>query len=177
MELENTKIKPGRGYLWIGVVGILLVVMLYFYYFYPHRALGPQQPIYFSHRVHAGVKEINCRFCHPFVERSANAGIPPMEKCFFCHTYIIPRHPQILKEKAHYETKKPVPWVRIYWVPDFVFFNHIPHIKWAGLDCSQCHGDVKTMDRLRPVNFEMGFCIGCHRKMGAQLDCWLACHR
>jgi hypothetical protein len=177
VDSENIAIKPRRGFIWLGIVAIVLAVMLYFIYSFPQRDIGPQQPIYFSHRVHAGVKEINCRFCHPFVERSPNAGIPPMEKCFFCHDYIIPTHPQILKEKEHYEKKKPVPWVRIYWVPDFVFFNHIPHIKLAGFDCAECHGDVKTMDRLRPVKFQMGFCIGCHRKIGAQVDCWLACHR
>jgi hypothetical protein len=174
---EEQPIKPCRGYLWLGVVGILLVGMLYFYYYYPYRDLGLQQPIYFSHRVHAGVKEINCRFCHPFVERSPNAGLPAMEKCFFCHKYVIPDHPQIVKEREHYESKQPVPWKRVFWVPDFVYFNHIPHIKWAGLDCSECHGDVKAVDRLRPVKFKMGFCIGCHRKLGANLDCWLACHR
>ena len=177
VEFENKRLSPGRNYVWLGIAGILLAVMLYLYYSYPFADLGPQQPIYFSHRVHAGVKEINCRFCHPFVERSPNAGIPPMEKCFFCHKYIIPQHPQILKEKEHFEQKKPVPWVRIFWVPDFVYFNHIPHIKWAGLDCTECHGDVKTKDRLQPVKFKMGFCITCHWKLGANLDCWLACHR
>jgi hypothetical protein len=171
------KIEPKRGYVWLGILAVLLAAMSYFYYFYPKRNIGPQQPIYFSHRVHAGVKEIPCRFCHPGVERSPHAGIPPLGKCFYCHAYIIPRHPQIVKEKEHYEKGEPVPWVRIYWVPDFVFFNHIPHIKWAKLDCTDCHGAVKTLDRLLPLNFQMGFCIDCHRKRGAQLDCWLACHR
>jgi predicted CXXCH cytochrome family protein len=175
--MEEQRFIPRHGYFWVGVFVLLIAAMLYFYYGFPGRGLGPQQPIYFSHRVHAGVKEINCRFCHPYVERSPNAGIPTMEKCFYCHQYIIPQHPQIRKEREHYEGKKPVPWIRIFWVPDFVYFNHIPHIKWAGLDCSQCHGEVQTMDRLRPVEFKMGFCVGCHRQMNAQLDCWLACHR
>ena len=46
--------------------------------------------------------------------------MPPLEKCFYCHKYIIPTHPEILKEKAYLESKRPVPWVRIYYVPDFV---------------------------------------------------------
>jgi hypothetical protein len=175
--MEAQTLKPKCGYLWVGVIVILSAAMLYFYYLYPGEGIGPQQPIYFSHRVHAGAKEIDCRFCHPFVERSPNAGLPPMQKCFFCHEYIIPNHPQILKEREHYDQKNPVPWIRIFWVPDFVYFNHLPHIKWAGLDCSQCHGDVKSMDRLKPVNFKMGFCLECHRQMNAQIDCWLACHR
>ena len=175
--MEDRKIEPKRGTLWLGVLALLFAAMAYFYYSYPERNLGPRQPIYFSHRVHAGVKEIPCRFCHPGVERSPHAGIPPMEKCFFCHQYIIPQHPQIVKEKELFDRGEPVPWVRIYWVPDFVFFNHIPHVKWAKLDCTECHGEVKTLDRLLPVNFQMGFCIECHRKRGAQVDCWLACHR
>ena len=175
--MEERKIEARRGIVWLGILALLFAAMAYFYYSYPERNIGPRQPIYFSHRVHAGVKEIPCQFCHPGVERSAHAGIPPMDKCFFCHQYIIPQHPQIVEERKLFDRGEPVPWVRIYWVPDFVFFNHIPHIKWAKLDCSECHGEVQTLDRLLPVNFEMGFCIGCHRKMGAQLDCWLACHR
>ncbi|MBI4496245.1 MAG: cytochrome c3 family protein [Deltaproteobacteria bacterium] len=174
---ETRRPEARKGYRWFWAAVLALVAMVYLYFYYPRQTLGPAQPIYFSHRVHAGVKAIPCRFCHPFVERGSRAGIPPMEKCFFCHDTIIPTHPQIVKEKEHFKQKKPVPWVRVFYVPDFVFFNHRPHILWAKLDCSECHGDVKSMDRLPRVNFQMGFCIGCHRKMGAQTDCWLACHR
>ena len=174
-ETQPRRVK--RGYIWLVIGAVLFAAMGYFYYFFPPERIGPQQPVYFSHRIHAGVKEINCRFCHPFVERSQHAGLPPVEKCFFCHEYVIPNHPEILKEKEYYLAKKPVPWVRIFILPDFVFFHHRPHILWAKLDCTNCHGDVKTMDRLKPVKFQMGFCIGCHRKLNANLDCWLACHR
>ncbi len=166
-----------RGYAWIAAIGALFAVMFYFYAVYPARMIGPLQPIPFSHRVHAGVKGIDCRFCHSFVERSENAGLPAVEKCFFCHKYIIPQHPEILREKAYLDSHKPVPWVQAFWVPDFVFFRHQPHVRWAGLDCAECHGDVRSMDRLPRVDFQMGFCIKCHRKMDAQLDCWLGCHR
>ena len=169
--------RTRRGYLWIGLAGVLFALMCFFYRSYPSLTVGPSQPIPFSHRVHAGVKQIDCRFCHPGVARSQDAGMPPVEKCFFCHKYIIPDHPEILKEKAYLDAKIPVRWVRVFWVPEFVFFRHEPHIAEAGLDCSRCHGAVKEMDRLRRVNFEMGFCITCHRSMGAELDCWLGCHR
>jgi hypothetical protein len=159
----------------LGVVACLFAGLFYFYYYYPHQGIGPVQPIYFSHRVHAGVKEINCRFCHPYGERSPNAGIPAVNLCFYCHQYIIPQHPQIAKERWHLDTKTPVPWTRVFYIPDHVKFNHQPHIK-AGLDCENCHGEVRKMDRLAGREFEMGFCINCHRQMGAQLDCWLACH-
>lgn len=168
--------RPLSWQYWLIVSMLLMAVMLYLYYGYPGQGIGPEQPIPFSHRVHAGVKRINCRFCHPFVSRSQRAGIPSLEKCFFCHKYIIPMHPQLVKEKEHFDQGRPVPWRRLYFVPDYVKFRHPPHIVLGKLDCAVCHGPVETMDRLRPVNFQMGFCIGCHRKMKAQLDCWLACH-
>ncbi len=169
--------KVKRGYLWLLAGALVFAVMFFFYGAYPLTLIGPVQPIPFSHRVHAGVKAINCRFCHPYVERSQNAGLPAVEKCFFCHNYVIPDHPEIQKEKAYYDSGKPVPWRRVFWVPEFVYFRHQPHVLWSGLDCSNCHGDVRSMDRLPKVNFQMGFCVTCHKKMGAQTDCWLACHR
>ena len=97
-----------KWHLWFGVMaagdrGHALLLLL------PSRTtgIGPAQPIPFSHRVHAGVKAIDCRFCHPFVERSENAGLPEVEKCFYCHEYIIPIHPEILKEKRYYTSGTP----------------------------------------------------------------------
>ena len=178
MRAGGTGRAAGGGWVkWFSAAVLLLVGMLYFYYAYPGQGVGPKQPIPFSHRVHAGVKAINCRFCHPNVERSVHAGLPEMEKCFFCHKYIISTHPEILKEKAYYEALKPVPWVRIFYVPDFVKFKHQPHLRWGKLDCNQCHGEVGRMDRLQKKVFKMQFCIDCHKQKKAQLDCWLACHQ
>jgi hypothetical protein len=168
--------KPGNYQYWLFLSLLLVAIMLYLYYFYLPLRIGPEQPIPFSHRIHAGVKQINCRFCHSFVDRSQKAGLPSLEKCFFCHNYIIPLHPQLVKEKEHYDQKIPVPWVRIFFVPDYVKFRHQPHIQMAKLNCIVCHGDVAAMDRLQPVNFQMKFCIDCHKRLKAQTDCWLACH-
>jgi hypothetical protein len=176
---EDSDRKTGEmrhWYRWFWAAALLFAGMVYFYYIFPHEEIGTKQPIYFSHRVHAGVKQINCRFCHPYVERSEHAGLPEVEKCFFCHKYIIPSHPQLVEEKKYLDSKTPVPWVQIFFVPDFVKFNHQPHIRWGKLDCSQCHGNVAAMDRLQRVDFQMGFCIACHKERNAQLDCWLACH-
>ncbi len=109
---EGAKATRKEAMWWKGwfVAAVLLVLtLLYFYYLFPGQDLGPVQPIYFSHRIHAGVKQINCRFCHPYVERSEHAGLPEVEKCFFCHKYIIPMHPQILKEKQHLDVKSSSP--------------------------------------------------------------------
>ena len=176
-EMPEIRPRKRRGYIWLGMGGLVFAALFFFYSYYPISRVGPVQPIAFSHRVHAGVKQIDCRFCHSFVERSQDAGIPEVKKCFFCHEYVIPRHPEIQKEKSYYDAQKPVPWKRVFWVPDFVFFHHSPHVSWAKLDCSRCHGDVRTMDRLPRVEFQMGFCVTCHKKNKVQIDCWLACHR
>ena len=173
---QRTINQKRRWLKWFLAAVVLMGLMIYFYYVYPGGGMGPKQPISFSHRVHAGVKAINCRFCHPNVERSEHAGLPEMEKCFFCHKYIIPSHPEIMKEKEYFDTGRPVPWVRIFYVPDFVKFRHQPHLLWGKLDCTDCHGQVERMDRLQKKKFKMKFCIDCHKLKKAQVDCWLACH-
>ena len=154
---------------------VLLSGFLYFFYVYPAAGLGPEQPIPFSHRIHVGVKDIQCRFCHPYVGRSSFPGIPPVEKCLYCHRYVIPDHPEIKKEHQYFNSRTPVPWVKVTYLPEHVFFNHERHIK-KEIDCEACHGAVKTMDRLKKATFQMGFCIECHRTKNANLDCWLSCH-
>ena len=154
---------------------LLVLAFLWLFYAPPAADIGPEQPIPFSHRLHAGVKDIQCRFCHPYVARSLHPGIPPVEKCLYCHNYIIAKHPQILKEHKYFNTNTPTPWVKAYYLPEHVLFNHQRHIK-KDIACEQCHGAVKTMDRIKGVRFEMGFCVECHREKKANLDCWLACH-
>lgn len=136
---------------------------------------GPAQPIPFSHHVHADVKGISCFFCHPYASISANAGIPSVEKCLLCHKGIASNFEPIRAISQYYARGKGIPWVRTTVVPDFVRFSHQAHIS-AGHDCSECHGDVKAMDRIKPVKtINMDFCISCHRKNGASVDCYI-CH-
>ena len=153
----------------------LAIAFLYFFYDTPGTDIGPEQPISFSHRIHAGVKSIQCRFCHPYVARSTFPGIPPVEKCLYCHKYIITKHPEILKEHHYFDTNTPTPWRKVNYIPEHVLFNHQRHIRKEIL-CQQCHGPVETMDRIRGKRFYMDFCINCHREKKANLNCWLACH-
>ena len=169
------RIRPGAVLLFL-LVGFSVLVFAYLFHVQMHRKIGPEQPIPFSHRLHAGVKAIDCRFCHPFVERSARAGIPEVGKCLYCHNYIIRNHPWIQEEHRYYDTNEPVPWKRLFIVGDHVQFRHQPHILLKGFDCSECHGAVETMDRLPFHKFKMGFCIDCHRKNDAPVSCWLTCH-
>ena len=158
-------------------VACVVFVLAFLYYFFapPAFDIGPEQPIPFSHRLHAGIKEIQCQFCHPYVARSINPGIPPVEKCLYCHNYIIPTHPEILKEHRYFNEGKSTPWVKANYLPEHVLFNHQRHIR-KEIACQQCHGAIETMDRIKGTQFKMGFCVECHRKKDANIDCWLACH-
>jgi len=98
-----------------------------------------------------------------------------LEKCLYCHNFIIPNHPEIRKEHKYFDTKTPTPWKKVFYVPEHVMFNHERHIK-KEIACEACHGDVAGTDRLKRHEFKMGFCIQCHRKEKANLDCWLSCH-
>lgn len=177
--LETVPARLGRirkgAVAYLAILVILFLGFAYVIWAYPYEQIGPEQPIPFSHRLHAGVKGINCRFCHPFVERSARAGIPEVGKCLYCHNHIIPQHPEIRKEHDYFNRGEPVPWKRVFMLSDHVFFRHQPHIRY-GLECQQCHGEVQTGDRLPYVKFKMGFCIRCHQENEANLGCWLACH-
>jgi len=157
--------------------GCLLFAVLFLYYFYtpPATDIGPAQPIPFSHRVHAGVKNIQCRYCHPYVDRANHPGLPPVEKCLHCHNYIIANHPWIQKEHQYFDTRTPTPWRKVNYLPEHVLFNHQRHIN-GDIECEQCHGKVEAMDRIKGVYFKMKFCITCHELKNANLGCWLACH-
>jgi len=159
----------------LGLAALFGAALVYLVYIHPFVGLGPEQPIPFSHRVHAGVKQIDCRFCHHGVERSTHPGLPPVQKCLFCHNYIISQHPQIRKEHRYFDTGTPTPWRKANFLPEHVLFNHQRHIA-NDIQCEACHGKVAQKDRLAGRDFRMGFCIECHRRKGANLDCWLACH-
>lgn len=169
-------IWANRGPLfWVAVSVLLSLGFVFFFYVSPATRVGAAQPIPFSHRLHAGHKAIDCRFCHPYVERSIDPGLPPVEKCLYCHKYIIANHPEIQKEHNYFNTDTPTPWVKVFYVPEHVFFNHQRHIK-KELACEECHGQIKQQDRLKGKRFKMGFCLECHRRKEVNIGCWLACH-
>ena len=165
-----------RGSLLLLAFSVVMVcAFVYFFYFTPGKKIGVEQPIPFSHRVHSGVKKIQCLYCHPYVGRSNHPGLPPVEKCLHCHNYIIANHPQILKEHRYYNTGTPTPWKKANYLAEHVLFNHQRHIR-KEIACKECHGEIENMDRIRGRYFYMEFCIECHREKKANLGCWLACH-
>ncbi len=152
------------------IIGMALIGALILY----PGSLGARQPIPFSHRVHAGVKEISCLMCHSYAVRGPVAGMPPVETCMLCHSRIIIHYPE-MTVPLYYREGEPILWVRVSNLPDFVRFDHSMHLA-SRVDCGHCHGDVKAMDRIVLYqSFNMGFCIGCHRDYGATRDCF-ACH-
>jgi len=168
-------VKNRVALFWTGLSIFLVLGFLYFFYASPATRIRPEQPIPFSHRVHAGVKAIQCQFCHPYVGRSIFPGIPPVEKCLYCHKYIIANFPWIQKEHQYFNTNTPTPWKKVFYTPEHVFFRHVRHIK-KNIECQQCHGQIQTMDRIPAKKFKMGFCVDCHKQNKAKLGCWLACH-
>ena len=130
---------------------------------------APDQPIKFSHKVHAGSNRIDCKYCHHTAEFGKSAGIPSMQLCMNCHVLVREGSRsgkfEISKVIEANETKKPVVWVRIHNLPDHVFFSHAQHVSIAKVDCKQCHGPVAEMDIMRQYSdLSMGWCINCHRQ-------------
>ncbi len=147
----------------------------------PALRSAPQQPIAFSHKLHAGTNQIDCIYCHFGAQSSSIANVPPVAVCMNCHRITAADKPSIQKLTQYYESGQPVPWVRVHVLPEHVKFNHKRHVK-AGITCQECHGKVEEMEVVRQVNsLKMGWCITCHRsklddpKFPASMDC-VICH-
>lgn len=124
----------------------------------------PEQPIEFSHKLHSGQMQIDCKYCHTTVDKSRFAGIPSVSTCMNCHSIARKDRPQIIKLTEYYNNNIPLPWKRIHRVPDFAYFDHSVHVN-KGIECSACHGSVEQMDKVSQVNsFTMGSCLSCHRE-------------
>jgi cytochrome c2 len=139
--------------------------------YYGWRGIGeskgymPEQPIAYSHKLHAGALKIDCRYCHFAAEKSRHAGIPPVSVCINCHQVVKRDSPEVQKILTAYKENKAIEWVKVHNLPDHVQFNHSVHVN-AGVDCLQCHGDVPHMVKMRQAKkLTMGECIGCHRAM------------
>lgn len=124
---------------------------------------APEQPIPFSHALHAGDLGMDCRYCHSTVEEAAVAAIPPTSVCMNCHERIRPDSPLLEPLRASVRSGDPVPWVRVHDLPDYVYFDHSAHVL-SGVSCVECHGRVDRMERVKQVEpLSMGWCLDCHR--------------
>jgi len=122
-----------------------------------------EQPVQFSHKHHVGDDGIDCRYCHTSVDKSTFAGIPPTHTCMTCHSQIWTESPLLEPVRESYRTGKPLEWIRVHDLPDFVYFNHSVHIN-KGVGCVSCHGNVDDMPLTWKENtLTMGWCLDCHR--------------
>jgi hypothetical protein len=130
---------------------------------YTRVGYQPVQPVAFSHEVHAGQLGIDCRYCHNGVEKSWYSNVPASSTCMNCHNQILKEDPRLSLIRESAQTGKPVPWVQVHKVPDFVYFNHSVHVN-RGISCVKCHGQVNHMDEVTHAKpLSMAFCLECHR--------------
>lgn len=141
----------------------------------PALAAGPQQPIAFSHAAHVGRRHISCVYCHQGVATTAHATIPSLETCMGCHRVVMTTNPEVQKLTQAYVSNRPIRWVRVTNLPDFVHFTHRRHIQ-AGVECRSCHGDVARMVQVyKAHSLTMGECLACHQQRRVSTDCY-TCH-
>ncbi len=129
------------------------------------QGYAPKQPIAFSHKLHAGMYEIDCNYCHTGVNKGKSATIPSVNICMNCHNAIKTESPEIKKIYRAIENNKPIEWVRVHNLPDLAYFNHAQHVKVGGIECQKCHGAVQEMEVIEQYSsLTMGWCINCHRE-------------
>ena len=137
------------------------------------RAVAPQ-PLPFSHEQHAA-QGMSCLDCHENAIKKERAGIPDTEKCMICHETIATDRPGVEKLAQVHRRGGKVDWVRVYQVPDYVFFGHALHTS-AGHDCATCHGPVSQREVLsQEVSTSMVACMNCHAEHDASVECH-SCH-
>ncbi len=157
---------PPVFFLFIGPVATVLIIGAIWYYFSPkYTDVGymPEQPVPYSHALHAGELKIDCRYCHSGVEKTAYAGVPPTQTCMNCHSAIKTKSPHLQPVRDSYASGEPVPWVRVHKIGEYAYFNHSPHIQ-AGVGCESCHGRIDQMVEVwQDQPLSMGWCLECHK--------------
>ncbi len=189
-----------KNKVYIALVTIVIFILVGFYITKGAISLGrqksyqPKQPIYYSHRVHAGINQINCLYCHGNAWESRHAAIPSVNVCMNCHKAITEysdKSPKLYDAdgneiNANLEIQKlykyagfdpanaakwnpsmarPVEWVKIHSLPDYVFFSHAQHVRAGKVQCQTCHGSITEMDEVKQfAELSMGWCINCHRE-------------
>jgi cytochrome c551/c552 len=190
-----------RNKAYIAIFAILLFMFGGYMTFQGAQNLGrsknyqPEQPIFYSHTVHAGINQINCLYCHGGAQESKHANIPSVNVCMNCHMGIneYAKGPKLYREdgtevdgtaeinklyqyagwdpaKKQYNGKgQPIEWIRIHNLPDHVYFNHSQHVTAGKQNCQTCHGDIQKMDEVYQFSdLSMGWCVNCHRESKVQ---------
>jgi len=131
----------------------------------------PEQPLPFSHKDHLALS-LECQICHVMPEPGHFATLPDSATCMACHDQILTESPAIHQLADFHKREEAVPWIRVYRIPDYVFFSHQEHVKRANIACEVCHGPVREMEQMQKVkDISMAACIDCHRQKEASIDC------
>jgi len=135
--------------------------------------LAVEQPLPYSHKTHVALG-LKCLGCHVMPGDGEMATLPPESLCMGCHTSVKKDSPHIRKLAAFAQSKKPVPWKRVYRLPEYVWFSHKVHTK--GTTCERCHGPVAERDQMKQEKpLTMIACMACHDETGALNEC-NTCH-
>jgi len=167
----SNKVLPLVFFLVLGPAGTAAGAGVWYYFTNKHLEVGyqPEQPVPFSHKLHAGDLGMDCRYCHHTVERSYFAAVPPTQTCMNCHAKVKVDSPKLAPVRESWETDKSIEWVRVHNLPDYAYFDHSAHLA-AGVGCSSCHGRIDQMPvviQRKPLT--RGWCLDCHRNPGEAL--------
>jgi len=160
------------------LAGILLALGIGFRFFNQGAPESPAQPIHFNHKVHAD--EATCNFCHEYAENYPQAGLPTNAACANCHAMDVFNSVEAQKVTRYIENNEEIPWVRLFVLPDYVYFSHKRHAR-AQIACEACHEGVGQSVRPVPGIKSHGMdlmnrCLDCHQQKQARRDCF-TCHR
>ena len=162
---------PGQIIFGLLLIGGVVTAGLNYYFTPKYTRVGyqPTQPVPFSHSIHVNQLGLDCRYCHDGVEKSWYSNVPAADTCINCHSAVRADDPKLEPIRASYkDANKPVEWVQIHKLPDYVYFNHSVHVN-RGVSCVECHGRVDKMDEVRhEKHFSMTFCLDCHRELSPE---------
>lgn len=162
---------PGQIIFGLLLIGGVVTAGLNYYFTPKYTRVGfqPTQPVPFSHSIHVKQLGLDCRYCHDGVEKSWYSNVPAADTCMNCHSAVRADDPKLEPVRASYKDQnKPVEWVQIHKLPDYVYFNHSVHVN-RGVSCVECHGRVDEMDEVRhEKHFSMTFCLDCHRELSPE---------
>ncbi len=150
----------------LAIVAPALATAGIWYYFSPrYTDVGyqPVQPVPYSHRLHAGEMGMDCRYCHVSVEVAPVANVPTTQTCMNCHRLVLRDSPLLAPIRESASTGRPMRWIRVHRLPDYVYFEHRAHVN-AGVGCVSCHGHIEEMDVVHQAEpLSMSWCLDCHR--------------
>jgi hypothetical protein len=149
----------------LSLIGTAAIGGIWYYATPKYLRVGysPIQPVPFPHSVHVDQLGMDCRYCHSAVEQSWYSNVPASSTCMNCHNQVLKEDPRLEPIRESAATGKPVEWVQVHKVPDYVYFNHSVHVN-RGISCVHCHGEINKMEEVYHAKpFSMTFCLDCHR--------------